>query len=451
MIKSTMDRREFLKAAGLAAAAAVALPGPRTWAAKPAAASPKRFCDPGRKLRLACVGCGGKGDSDIDGVASEEIVALCDVSHNPLASKARRFPDAKQYKDYRQMLTELGDQIDAVTVSTPDHMHFPVAFMAMNMGKHVFVQKPLTHTVWEARTLTDLARQKGLVTIMGNQGHAGDGTRRLKEWVMAGAVGPIHEVYFWTNRPIWPQGIERPADEMPVPPHLDWNRWLGVAPERPYNKCYQPFNWRGWWDFGTGALGDMGCHIMDAAFWALDLKYPVSVEAESGGGTDETAPKWSIITYQFPARGAMPPVKVTWSDGGRKPEKPKDMAAMGDMPAGGQLLVGENGSIFDGSDYCESPRIVPEEKMKAFTPPPETLPRVPGGAGGHCHEWIKACKGQGPLPGSNFDHAGPLTEMVVMGNLAIRLAQKVEWDGPNMRCTNLPEAAHLLRKSYRIF
>ncbi|MCX6995893.1 MAG: Gfo/Idh/MocA family oxidoreductase [Kiritimatiellaeota bacterium] len=450
MITSAMDRREFLKTAGLAVAA-VTLPGLRAWAAEPAAVNPKRFCDPGRKMRIACVGCGGKGASDIDGVASEEIVALCDVSRNPLASQAQRFPNAKQYKDYRQMLKDLGDQIDAVTVSTPDHMHFPVAFMAMNMGKHVFVQKPLTHTVWEARTLTELAHTQGLVTVMGNQGHAGDGTRRLKEMVMAGAVGPIREVLFWPNRPNWPQGIERPAGEMPVPSFLDWNRWLGVAPERPYHKCYQPFNWRGWWDFGTGALGDMGCHIMDAAFWALDLKYPVSVEAESGGGTDESGPKWSVITYQFPARGALPPVKVTWSDGGRKPAKPRDMAAMGGMPDGGQLLIGENGSIFDGSDYCESPRILPEEKQKAFQPPPATLPRVPGGPGGHYQEWIKACKGQGPLPGSNFDHAGPLTEMVVMGNLAVRLGKKVEWDGPNVRCTNLPEAEPLLRKAYRFF
>jgi len=449
MTMSKMDRRQFLKTAGLAVAATAGLSGWRARAAEAPAAVPKKFCDPGRKLRIACIGCGGKGSSDIDGVAGEEIVALCDVSRNPVASKARRFPNAKQYKDYRQMLNDLADQIDAVTVSTPDHTHFPAAYMAMNLGKHVYVQKPLTHTVWEARTLTELARAKGLVTIMGNQGHAGDGTRRLKEWVMAGVVGPIHEVHFWTNRPIWPQGCERPHEEQPVPPFLDWNRWLGVAPERPYHKCYQPFNWRGWWDFGTGALGDMGCHIMDAAFWALDLKCPVSVEAESGGATAESGPKWSVITYQFPARGTMPPVKVTWSDGGHKPQNLRDMP--GGLPAGGQLLVGENGSIFDGSDYCEHPRIIPEAQAKAAKLPPETLPRVPGGPGGHYQEWIKACKGQGPLPGSNFDHAGPLTEMVVMGNLAVRLGKKVEWDGPNMRCTNLAEAGPLLRKNYRIF
>ena len=453
MMNSSMGRREFLKAAGLTAAAAVTRPGWHALAANPpaAAAVPKKFCAADRKLRIACVGCGGKGESDIEGVASEEIVALCDVSNIPLKGKARQFPNAKLYSDYRIMLKDLGGQIDAVTVSTPDHMHFPIAYMAMMMGKHVYVQKPLTHTVWEARKLTETARQQGLVTIMGNQGHAGDGTRQLKEWVAAEAVGPIREVYFWTNRPIWPQGLERPTSADPVPEWLDWNRWLGVAPERPFNKCYHPFRWRGWWDFGTGALGDMACHIMDAAFWALDLKYPVSVEAVSDGGTAESGPNWSIITYQFPARGKMPPVVVKWMDGGKKPEKLRDLACDSSLPSGGQLLVGETGSIFEKSDYCEWPCILPEARRQAFQPPPPTLPRVPGGAQGHYQEWIKACKGLGPLPGSNFDHAGPLTEMVVLGNLAMRLGKKVEWDGPNMRCTNLPEAAPLLSKSYRIF
>jgi predicted dehydrogenase len=447
-IEVGLDRRQFLKAAGVGAAV-FALPSLRSFAADNPAPSipPKKFCDPGRKMRIACVGCGGKGSSDIEAVSSEEIVALCDVDRSRGIGSFRKHPEAKFYKDYRQMLKEMGDKIDGVVVSTPDHMHFPVAYMAVQMGKHVYVQKPATHTIWEARTLTEAARKYGVVTQMGNQGHANEGTRLLKEWVQSGVIGPVREVHCWTNRPIWPQGLTRPKEVDPVPASLDWNRWLGVAPERPFNKGYLPFNWRGWWDFGCGALGDMACHIMDAAFWALDLKYPTSVEAESEGGNEESAPNSSVITYQFPARGAMPPVTVKWYDGGKLPPRPKGLEEDRKLSKGGQMLIGDDGVIMDTSDYCEGPRLVPEAKMKDFKRPEKTIPRVKGGP--H-KEWIEGCKG-GPMPGSNMEHAGPLTEMVLLGNLAIRLKKKIEWDGPKIHPVNAPEAEQLIRKTYRLY
>lgn len=442
-----MNRRDFMATVGLGAASAV-LPA---WTfAAPGPVRKGRIIPKDKKMRVACVGCGGKGGTDSNGVSSEEIVALCDVDFARAAGTFRKYPNAKRYKDFRQMLIEMDDQIDAVTVSTPDHMHFAPAMMAVTMGKHVYVQKPLTHTIAEARALTIAARKHEVVTQMGNQGHAGEGTRLLREWVQAGAIGDVREVHFWTNRPIWPQGIDRPEETEEAPATLDWNRWLGVAPERPYNKCYLPFNWRGWWDFGCGALGDMGCHIMDAAFWALDLRYPTSVEAVSSPVNDETAPSWSVVTYEFPARGKMPPVKVTWSDGGKKPPRPKDLEEGRELPRGGQLLIGDKGTIMDTSDYCKSPRLIPEQAMKEFLPnrPEKTIPRVPGGD--PYQEWIAACKG-GPAPGSNIEHSGPLTEMVLIGNLAIRLGKRIEWDGRRMVCTNVPEANELVRKNYRIF
>ena len=442
-----MNRREFMTTMGLGAAAA-AMPA---WTfGMPGPVRKGRIIPKDKKMRIAGVGCGGKGSSDIGGVSSEEIVALCDVDFARAAGTFRKYPGAKRYKDFRQMLIEMDDEIDAVVVSTPDHMHFPPAIMAVTMGKHVYVQKPLTHTIAEARALTLAAHKHEVVTQMGNQGHAGEGTRLLREWVQAGVIGDVHEVHFWTNRPIWPQGVDRPEASEEPPPTLDWNRWLGIAPRRPYNRCYLPFNWRGWWDFGCGALGDMGCHIMDAAFWALDLRYPTSVEAVSSPVNDETAPSWSVVTYEFPARSKMPPMKVTWSDGGKLPPRPKALEEGRKLSRGGQILVGDKGTIMDTSDYCRGPRLIPEQAMRDFLPnrPEKTIPRIPGD--NPYQEWIAACKG-GPAPGSNVDHSGPLTEMVLLGNLAIRLGKRIEWDGRRMVCTNVPEANELVRKNYRIF
>lgn len=446
MLENRIDRRQFLKSAALGAAA-LSLTDVAALAAP--LASKKRFCDPAKKMNIAGIGCGGKGASDIGEMAkTENIVALCDVDYSKGMDTFKKYPGVPIYKDFRQMLREMGDKIDGVTVSTPDHMHFPAAMMAMEMGKHVYVQKPLTHTVGEARLLTETAAKYGVVTQMGNQGHSNEGTRLLKEWVQGGAIGKVREVHIWTNRPIWPQGIQRPLTVDPIPETLDWNLWLGVAPDRPYNKAYMPFAWRGWWDFGCGALGDMGCHTMDAAFWALDLKYPVSVVAECDAINPESAPKWSIVTYEFPARGSLPPVTLKWYDGGKLPPRPKELEADRQMSKAGQLLIGDKGVILETGDYCDSPRLIPEAAMKDFQRPEKTLPRVKEG---HYANWVLGCKG-GPAPCSNFEeHSGPLTEMVVIGNLAIRIGKKIAWDGPRARCTNLPEAEPLVNKAYRVF
>lgn len=403
-------------------------------------------------LRVAVVGCGGRGAGHTRYMAGNgaTLVAMCDADAREAADNFRRFPEVPRYRDFRAMLREMDEQIDAVLVSTPDHTHFPAAMMAVEMGKHVYVEKPITHTVQEARLLTEAVRRHEVVSQMGNQGHANEGTRLLREWVQAGAIGPVHEVHMWSNRPIWPQGLERPEGGRIVPGGLDWNLWLGVAPARPYHPGYAPFKWRGWWDFGCGALGDMGCHTMDASFWALDLDAPVSIEAEAGPFNEESHPKWSIVTYQFPARGDRPPVKLVWYDGGKKPPRPPGLEEDRELNVEGQYLVGEQGVIMDTSANCGSPRLVPEESMKAFLPnrPPKTLPRVP--KANAQQEWIDACKG-GPRPGSNFDHAGPLTEAVLLGNAAIRARSKIEWDAANLRITNLPEANQYITKQYRTF
>jgi predicted dehydrogenase len=447
MIKVGMDRRQFLVTAGVAAAG-LALSKAPVFGAR---VEPKRkhFCASDRKLRVACVGCGGKGDSDVESVSGEELVGLCDVDWDRAKKTFEKHPNVPKFRDYREMLEKLCDKIDAVTVSTPDHMHFPVAMMAMQMGKHVYVQKPIAHTVWETRQMTEAACEFGVVTQMGNQGHSHEGIRLVKEWIHAGVIGDVREVHVWTNRPIWPQNIKRPATEDPVPETLKWDLWLGVAPKRPYNKCYLPFHWRGWWDFGCGAIGDMACHTMDASFWGLDLVAPISVEAEVEGGNEETAPAGSIITYKFAARGNMPPVTLKWYDGTKTAPRPRDLEADRKMSKSGQVIVGDKGTIMDTTDYCDSPRLIPESRMKDFKRPDKTIPRVPG-ADPH-KEWIRACKG-GPMCGSNFDYAGLLTETALLGNVAVRSRKKFLWDGMNRWGVNIagqPEINRYLRKSYR--
>jgi predicted dehydrogenase len=349
------------------------------------------------------------------------------------------------------MLVEMDEEIEAVTVSTPDHTHFAAAMMAIEMGKHVYVQKPMTRTIWEARRMTEAARRHRVSTQMGNQGHSNEWARLMKEWVEAGAIGDVTEVHFWSDRPIWPQGMSRPAEIQPVPPHLDWNLWLGTAPERPYNSAYCPFKWRGWWDFGCGALGDMGCHIMDAAFYALELGSPVRVEAETSPRDPESAPEWSIVTYHFPARGSRPPVKAVWYDGGKRPPRPAALEEGRDLMGGGNgsYLVGEKGG-FMADCYCGSARIFPESLMEDFQGrrPEKTLPRSKGG---HYQNWIQSCKEGGEPACSNFDYAGPLTEMVLLGNLAVRTGMPIEWDGKRMRVTNYPEANRYVREAMRKF
>jgi predicted dehydrogenase len=406
---------------------------------------------PGAKIRIAQIGCGGKGFSDIAVHADEDVVALCDIEWDlpQVQELFKKFPNAKRYRDFRKMLTEMDDQIDAVCISTPDHMHFLPTYMAILLGKHVFVQKPLTQTVGEARELLRLARMNGVVTQMGNQGHAGEGCRLVKEWIDAGILGQVREAHIWTNRPVWPQGMaEWPAEE-PVPAGVDWEGFLGRAPQRPFSRAIHPFKWRGFRDYGCGALGDMACHIMDAAFWGLRLGAPERVELTSIEGASPVAfPKSAVVTYYFPARGAMAPLKLTWYEGGKRPPALPQMAGR-ELAKGGQLLVGDSATVYDGNDYCNSPRIVPETRWQELRPslPPRTIPRVPGGD--PHKEWTAAIRANNPQgAGSNFEYSVPFTETVCLGTLAILVGKSFTWDAKAMK-TNLPEANELLFPTYR--
>jgi predicted dehydrogenase len=437
---SQITRRDFMARSALALGAVTIVPRH--------VLGGSGYVSPSDKLNIACVGCGGKGESDIKSVSTENLVAFCDVDDERAAATYTAFPQVKRYKDFRKMLDENDSDIDAVTVTTPDHTHAIIAMTAIRMGKHVFVQKPLTHTVSEARMLAEAAREEEVVTQMGNQGHAGEGARLINEWIWDGAIGDVHEVHAWTNRPIWPQNIERPKEIPSVPPTIDWNLWIGPAPWRPYHPAYAPFSWRGWWDFGTGAVGDMGAHILDHPFWALDLGYPDTVQATSTPFNDETFPLASVITYEFPARGNKPPVKMKWFDGGLMPPRPEELEPgrrMGEQ-GGGVIFIGTKGKLMH-SVYGENPRLIPESKMQAYQRPANTIPRSPG-----IHEeWVAACKGEGKTT-SNFDYASKLTEMMLLGNIAIRLKNKntiLKWDGPNMRFTNLDEANQHLQTEYR--
>jgi predicted dehydrogenase len=411
---------------------------------------------PSEKLNIAGVGVGGMGKNNIRACESENIVALCDVDDDYAAKVFQSYPNARKWTDFRKMLDEQKD-IDAVIIATPDHAHAVITIAAMQRGKHVYCQKPLTRTVWEARMLTEAARKYKVATQMGNQGHSSNEIRLICEWIWDGAIGDVREVHCWTDRPVWPQGMDRPKDTPPVPSTLDWDIWIGPIQKRPYHPAYHPFNWRAWLDFGAGALGDMGCHVMDAAFWALKLKYPVSVEASHSYevhemwkrfDNKETYPSASMVHYQFPARGDMPPVKLHWYDGGILPQRPEELEPWRKMPDGGTIFVGDKGKIMCGSS-AQNPRIIPETKMKEYKQPAQTLPRIEKGSEGHELDWIRACKG-GPAASGNFDYAGPFTETVVMGNLAVLNPNMVlEWDGENMKITNNEEANAFVKPEYR--
>jgi predicted dehydrogenase len=411
---------------------------------------------PSEKLNIAGVGVGGQGASDLGQMESENIVALCDVDDEHAAKTYNAYPKAKRYRDFRRMLEKQKD-IDAVLVATPDHTHALITMAAIKAGKHVYVEKPLTYSVYESRKLTEAARQAKVMTQMGNQGHASEDIRLICEWIADGAIGPVREVHAWTTHAVWPQGIERPKETPPVPDGLDWDRWIGPAPYRPYHPAYHPMLWRGWWDFGTGAIGDMGCHVLDAPYWALNLGYPRSVEASASiyvprvtwdkPVNTESYPRASIVRYEFPARGDMPPVKLSWYDGGMTPPRPAELEKgrrMGNM-YGGVIFVGDKGKIMGGGHGSVGARIIPESKMKEYNRPPKTIPRSPG----HHAEWVKACK-TGQAAGSNFDYAGPFTEVVLLGNIALRMMhEKLCYDGPNMKVTNLPEANEYIHREYR--
>ena len=413
------------------------------------------FTPPSEKLQIALIGVGGMGAWAVGATEGETHVAYCDVDDARAADTYEKYPNVKRYKDFRVMLEKEDANIDAVAISTPDHIHAPAAMMAIKMGKHVFCQKPLTHSIYEARELAKATREHGVMTQMGIQGHANEGSRLLCEWVWAGSIGPVREVWVWTNRPIWPQGIERPTDRPAIPKTLDWDLWLGPAAERPYNEAYAPFGWRGWWDFGCGALGDHGCHAFDGAYWALNLKHPSLVSAVNSPVNDESAPKWSVVTYEFPERpspapggGTLPPLKLSYFDGAVMPPRPPELEEDRRMSneVGAELIIGDEGKILTSGAYYKSVRLIPETRMKEFLPnrPPKTIKRSPG----HMVEFIDACKG-GPEPPANFEYSAGLTEMVHLGNLAIRSGQPIEWDPEAMRVTNVPEANRFVRREYR--
>ena len=407
------------------------------------------FTAPSDKLNIACIGVGGMGANDVRGVGkTENIYALCDVDDHQAAQSFAAFPKAKRFKDFRVLLEKEAKNIDAVTVSTPDHVHAVAGMMAMNLGKHTRIQKPLARSLWEVRQLVQEARKHKIATQMGNQGHAEEGTRLIREWVEAGAIGTVREVQLWTNRPIWPQAIERPLEEYYTPPWIDWDLWLGPAPARPYHPAYAPFKWRGWWDFGTGALGDIACHSMDASFWALGLGYPTRIEPESTKLFSETAPAVSRLTYSFAAKGNRPEVKVVWRDGSLYPPRPKEIADPLAWPfdTSGQLWIGDQGKLIAGI-YGENPKLLDEARMADITahPPEKKYPRTEGVYA----EWIAACKGGTPA-GSNFaDHAGPLTEMVLLGNLALRTAQVLELNPQSGEVANATVPPEYIRPEYR--
>lgn len=402
---------------------------------------PARALAPSDKLNIGIIGAGGRGSANLAAVSGENIVALCDVDAQRAAGAFDQFAQAARFTDFRRMLDEQKD-LDAVVISTPDHTHAPAAIMAMRRGLHVYCEKPLSHSVAEARLMRQVAASSGVATQMGNHGHSLDGSRQSVEILRSGAIGPVRTVHVWTDRPIWPQGVARPQETPAVPSTLDWDLWLGPAPQRPYHPAYAPFNWRAWWDFGTGALGDMACHVADVAFWALDLGYPETISAESSAVNNETAPEWSIVRYQFPARGELPPVELVWYDGKKKPSP--EVAHGKELPDNGMILVGDKGVMLVTDPYGAVSELLPEASFAGYEPPAPTLPRSPG----HHQEWINACKG-GPAALSNFDYSALMTEALLLGNAAIRAGKKLTYDAAMMQFQGVPDADEFLKREYR--
>jgi hypothetical protein len=408
---------------------------------------------PSDKLNIAAIGAAGRGSDDLEEVSSENIVALCDVDSKNLDEMLKKYPGAVGYQDYRKML-EKEKSIDAVIVATPDHNHAIASITAIRLGKHVYCEKPLTHTIYEARTLAKVAHEAKVITQMGNQGMAHDANRELQEWIWAGVIGPVREVHAWSDRPTrfgtkelwWPQALEPPKDRPPVPSSLNWDLWLGPAHYRPYHPAYVPMVWRGWWDFGTGAMGDLAIHNLAPVFTALKLTTPTCVYGSSTPVYEQSFPWASIIHYEFPARGEMPPVKVHWYDGGLLPPRPEELEDDLDLPReNGVIFVGDKGKLLLEEEGGARLRLMPKSRMKDFSPPPKSLPRSIG----HHKEWIEACKGRGTTQ-SKFEWAGPYTEVLLLGNICIRLGgRKLYWDPVKMAVTNCQEANQFLHFEYR--
>lgn len=436
------------------------------------------FIAPSDKLRIAGIGAGGKGESDLSSFAKSpnvNIVALCDVDERQAVKARKAYPNAPYYKDFREMLEKEKNNIDAVSVSTPDHTHAVATIAAMQLGKHVYTQKPLTHDIYEARMLTEAAKRYKVVTQMGNQGGSGNGVRKAKEIIDAGLIGDVHTAHAWTNRPVWPQGVPTPTGQHEVPKELDWDLWLGTAKAIPYNPAYLPFNWRGWWDYGTGALGDMACHIMDPIYRILPILYPDSVEASiatiwskmwDDSQNPDACPASSIIHLNYPRTDGKGNIKVSWHDGGLLPQRPDELLpeeAFGNWD-GGVLLIGTKGKLLLDC-YGENPRLLPTKLMKETNLPADKIKRVPEG---HYLQWVNACiAGYGKAQtSSSFEYAGPFTESILIGNLAIRSfilrnpngkgwndkwlgRKKLLWDAKNMKITNFDEANQFVKREYR--
>ena len=431
---------------------------------------------PSDTVNLAAIGAGGMGASNMSRLTSENIVAICDVDWDHVDGAFRdrqgnvrenriplreKYEQATRYEDYREMLDKQTD-IDAVVIATPDHVHAVAASAAMQLGKHVYVQKPLTWSVHESRMLPKIAAETGVVTQMGNQGHSSDDARRVNEWIRAGAIGPVREVHVWTNRPIWPQGMPRPEQSMDVPRNVNWDLWLGPAPYVPYHEAYMPFAWRGWVDYGVGALGDMGAHLVDHPYWALELTYPETIEATSTPfGTDDgtssepgpEAASWPLATlvhYVFPSRGMQPPVEMTWYDGGLMPRRPDVLPADFVLDRGGGVLyIGEKGILMHET-YGNNPELFPKHLEEEYADAPQLFDRVEGGNGGHEMNWVNAIKGTDTAV-SPFSYAGPLNETMLLGLVALRTGQGVtiEWDGEKGEVVNNADANRYLHREYR--
>jgi predicted dehydrogenase len=442
MATGHLTRRGFLElAASVATVSAVpqqALGAPRRLAAT-------------ERLNIAGVGIGGMGGGNLRAMETENIVALCDVDPNYAAETIKRYPNARFYTDYREMLDTQKD-IDAVLIATPDHTHAVITMAAMRAGKHVYTQKPLCHDVYEARQLATAARDCGVTTQMGIQGHSGEGARLICEWIWAGAIGEVAEVDAWCSLSYYPWGHAgwsskwgvRPTDTPAVPAGMNWDLWLGPAPQRPYHPAYHPAVWRCWWDFGCGMMGDRGAHTLDSVYWALKLTPPTSVEATSCGLNPDTHPLSAIVTYRFPKRGNLPPVRLTWYEGTRPP-RPEELEDGRRLPdEGGVVFKGSRGKIVCGV-YGDSPRLIPESRMKEYARPEKTIPRVQGT---HEQDWIRACKA-GAKAGADFSYAAPLTEICLLGNIAKRVDARIEWDAEALKVTNLAEANQYVRSDYR--
>ena len=466
------SRRKFLKNSAVTAAGFMIVPRH--------VLGGKGFLAPSDRLTIAGIGVGGKGESDIANFyksGKADIAFLCDVDDRRAATTVKNFPKAKYYKDWRELLDKESKNIDAVSVSTPDHTHAVAAIAAMQLGKHVYVQKPLTHDVYEARALTDAAKRYKVVTQMGNQGSSGDGVRQLMEWYDAGTIGDVHTVYCWTDRPVWPQGIPWPSNSTPVPEGLSWDLWLGTAPYKDYIEKLVPFNWRGWWDYGTGALGDMGCHIVEPAFRVLDLEYIDSVQASVGsvyvdefkrGYFPESCPPSSHVTIRFPkTKKTKGPIELHWMDGGIQPKRPEELGPNDVFGDGGNgtLFIGTKGKMMCET-YGANPKLLPLSRNNEVSVP-QKIARVPGGANGHYAQWVEgAIAGYGKNQlSSPFEIAGPLTEALLMANLAIRgndirVAKgngfnypgryiELIWDNKNMKVTNFDDVNKFVKREYR--